>query len=75
MYLVDVIRSLTSKLLKTVYNTVCCDLPVGDIMLKCLLHSETKPGTFPLKQGREVIKSLTTNLCIFHVSRMSDTLM
>ena len=59
MHSVDVRTSVTCRLLRTVYNTACCHLSVGNIMLKCLLCSETEPGTFPLKQGGKVIKSLS----------------
>lgn len=55
----DVRRSVTCRLLRTVYNTVYCPLSVGNIMLTCLLCSETKPDTFPLKQDGKVRRSLT----------------
>lgn len=51
--------SVTCRLLRTVYNTVCCHLSMNNILLKCLLRSKAKPGIFPLKQGGEVMKSLT----------------
>lgn len=57
MCLADLRTSMSCRLLRAAFNTVC--VSVGDMMLKCLMCSETKFGALPLKQGQEVIKSLT----------------